>query len=454
MQLSQTKRNKLKIELSSASRSAVHGVMARLLTHWKGGTWLSQANHYRNDSVQQISDHVKNSTAPHHEELADYIAASAIAHCFDGWSYLARSLESEMVGDPDTARHLAYYAELRAAMSILAGAGIGVFHNRHVAMCTPERCNVLTQNLGTHLFVWHALEMWAESQDGVDAILNAIQPGGCSLSDWLIQFSVGSTFVATDWLRQWGLDLSMMTDDREARNQASYRPTPFTTPGPRSINDTMETILAFWEVCDPGAGGGFPVLDRYLLRRGLNLVFQSFHGSGRPTARAENIYDRSLTGALNGLDLKDHSKDWWTEFLSFQNLSVAPNIVIDAGENDNPGHPNHSKQVLARATLLLRVATGCSRGLLEAAGWSEEEDLEFWRSSTAVQRRLWPEAHAKAPSIELWTDVSEASTSIEEWLEERKNGVAACHYTLWNEQAREASTLATAERAFLWGVGL
>ena len=37
-----------------------------------------------------------------------------------------------MAGDPDAARHLGYYAELRATMSILAGDGIGVFQNKHI----------------------------------------------------------------------------------------------------------------------------------------------------------------------------------------------------------------------------------------------------------------------------------------------------------------------------------
>ena len=454
MNLSVRARNQLRRELSTASRSAVQHVMSRLLSHWKGGSWLSQANSYQHDSVGRIGDHVANNTAPQHEELADYIAASALAHCFDGWSYLARALEAEMVGDPDTARHLAYYAELRAAMSILASAGIGVFHNRHVVIRTPQQCAVLPQNMGTHMFVWYALEMWAASQDGISAVLNAIRPGGSTLSDWLSQFSIGSMFVATDWLQQWGLDLSLMTDDRTARNQASYRPTPFTSPGPRSISDTMETVLGFWEVCDPGAGGGFPVLDRYLLRRGLNLVFQSFHMQVQPSARAKVIYERSLGTALSGLDLRDHSIDWWREFLSFENLPRAPKIILDAGERDEPRHPDHAKQVLARAALLLRVATGCSRELLEAAGSSEEAELEFWRSSAAVRRRLWPEGEDDFPSVELWSDVSEASSSIEDWLDEGRNGAAVCHYELWNEQAEAASTLATAERAFLWGVGL
>ena len=156
-----------------------------------------------------------------------------------------------MAGDPDAARHLSYYAELRAAMSVLASDGIGVFHNRHIIVIGPQKCLLVPKQISTHTFAWDALEFWANSPAGSDILFQVIKPGGIPLRDWLDQFSAGSDFIASEWLQQWGLDLSRLTQDRDARNLASYRPTAFTSPGPRPIDDTMKAILRFWEICDP-----------------------------------------------------------------------------------------------------------------------------------------------------------------------------------------------------------
>ena len=254
--------------------------------------------------------------------------------------------------------------------------------------------------------------------------------------------------MATAWLRQWGLDLSRLTNDRYARNIASYRPTTFTSPGPRSISDTMKTILRLWEMCGPGANGGFPVLDRYLLRHGLKLVSSV---QGQPRSR-EALYKQNLKRMLASISPRDLPANEWRKFLSYENLANTPEIIRDANRKNDAYHQDHSKQVLARSTLLLRVATGCSTDLLNASGTNIENDLKFWWSSSSVRRHLWSGSDPIPEAIDLWSDVDGASNSIDQWL--KQHGSSASHHALWTDQASAASTLATAERAFLWGVGL
>lgn len=433
-------------QLKKASRVAIRDVMPKLKKRWQAGCWLAQRNPYLKNSAEQIKKH-NGLKRVRHADLSKYVAASAVTHCFDGWSYLGLALEAEMGGDPDTARHLGYYAELRAAMSVLASEGIGVFNRHHVVVETPAKCHVLTNVGGTHEFAWNALDIWANTQAGVDAVLSSIKPGHVPLSDWLNQFSVGSRFLGSKWLKSWGIDLYRLAKDRNARNLASYRPTAFTTPGPRSISDIMKGILQFWEVWDPEATGGFPVLDRYLLRRSLELVWQS-----RKTAAAVKSYGQQLELAIASVDTTRQPFNWH-DFLAHQRLSDSHEIIRDANKKDTAFHPDHSKQVLARSTLLLRVATGCSADLLDEAGSNFQADLNFWRSSPSVRRRLWPESDEPDSSTDLWSDVEAASSSIDEWLKQQ-NGSPNCHHVLWTKQAPAVSILATTERAFLWGVGL
>lgn len=438
------RRVRLENRLANASRRSIRDAMPQLAGWWQANTWLGRNNVYRQDAIRQIASGV----VTDHIQLAEYVAASAVAHSFDGWSYLGRALEAEMAGDPDAARHLGYYAELRAGMALLASGGIGVFDRKHVVVRSNQQCEVFNSD-GTHVFVWRALRIWAESAAGRDTILDSVSPGGVRLSEWLNQFSIGSNFLATSWMTQWGLDLSRLAEDRTARNIASYRPTAFTTPGPRSIEDTLRGILLLWEVCDPGANGGFPVLDSHLLRSSLEMAWR-----GSNAARHINSYQQQLQVVLNAVTPTSCPEGQWDQFLAFQNLDKGHGLIQDANGNVDQYHKEHSKQVLARATLLLRISTGCSAILLGEAGVNGGSDLEFWKSGASVRRRLWPDADPVASSIDLWLDVESASESIDQWLHRvAEDPPLSCH-ALWTEQAAAAATLATAERAFLWGIGL
>ena len=358
-----------------------------------------------------------------------------------------------MAGDPNAARHLGYYAELRAAMSLLASEGIGVFNNKHIIVTEEGKCEPL-KGIQTHEFAWKALKIWAQSQRAGDTVFTIIKPGSLPLRDWLDQFSAGTHFIPSEWLQQWGLDLSRLADDREARNLASYRPSAFVSAGPKSIDETMESIWQFWEMCEPGAHGGFPVLDKHLLRISLKLTFKNQHRSS--PKQAKRIYEKKIQGMLDGLPLPDNHnlRDQWMKFLNYESEKSIPGIISDANSKNDPSHPNHSKQVMARATLLLRVATGSSADLLEEAGNDVRTKLKFWWHSPSVRRRLWAESHPPSSFQDLWSDIDDAMGATRQWINSKSNGQPACHHNFWATHATEASRLATTERAFLWGIGL
>ncbi len=429
-------RPNLQDAISSANRSAIYEIVPRLREHWLASEkgWLSIRNPYR----RSIADVIDNAPNVNQTQLAEYVAASAIVHCFDGWSYLSRAFEAEIAGDPDTSRHLGYYAELRAAMSLLAASGIGVCRNNHVIVVGPKQCYIV-QAGGTHQFTWKALENWSGLQVGTDVLFDVIKPGGIPLKDWLEQLSAGTRFITSEWLSQWGLDLALWKQDRKARNVVSYNPSAFNTPGPLPVNDTMENVSRFWEICNPEAVGGFPVLDRYLLRLCMSMVI-------RKTNESKQIYDERLLRVLDSINLMRTSNDLWVQFLGYEQLSNSHPIIKLAAAKNNIYDPTHSKEVLARATLLLRVATGSTADLLKEAGPTVKEDLEFWWTGSAVRRRLWPITLTPVSFCDLWQDIEEVIDSMDHWPQD--------HHTLWSSYARELATLTSVERAFLWGVGI
>src|ERR1700722_668599 len=105
------------------SRSDVEKTLAGLRRFTRGSMWIGKNNRYSTDTIGKIKNDVR-SNRINVRNLSQYIVASCLLHSTDGWSYLGKAILALMRGDPHRSRHLAYYAELRAAMSILASEGI------------------------------------------------------------------------------------------------------------------------------------------------------------------------------------------------------------------------------------------------------------------------------------------------------------------------------------------
>ena len=433
--------------VSAAARDRVVGSFARLKTHWEDGHWLGVRNYYKRDT----SNRVKDARGAFKDlQLTDYICASTVGHCFDGWSYLGRAMEAELSGDPGAARHLGYYAELRAAMSLLACEGIGIFHNSHAVVKTDGICSRFGNSKGTHQVVWEVLDEWSGTNKCNDRLLGVIQPGGIPLTQWIEQFGGSTRFVTRNWLRKWGLDLRRLRSDRDARNLASYRPASVSGAPPAGVEQTIAAVDELWTLCDPGGGRGFPFMDRHLLRQVLVQLFER-RGDGLGVPSELGRFAHDVERMLNALGMGTRQTEF-QRFLTFhtETETEPSSLLIDAGGDVEADHVDHSKQVLARATLLLRLATGSVSQLLKESGSDFERELDFWWNSEAVRRRLWSEEGGPGSFSDLWGDVELALEDAVDWLESPETETS--HWGFWTERGRAGWMLSTVERAFLWGL--
>ena len=439
--------------INAADSPTIQNVFTNLARHLQANAWLDNSNRYRLETIKRLSKDASRSTIDH-TSLAEYIAASAPLHCTDGWSFLGRALTCHAHGDSDAARHFAYYAELRGASTMLATEGIGIFSGRHYIVDTSSTCKRIPlprDKQGTHKACWLVLEHWATLPRAADLISTVISPASVPLADWLNAFGAASALqpIGIDWLESWGLDLKRLSEDRDARNEASYRPTRLTSRASLDGSDSANFLYSLWNLHEPFAFSRFEYLDRHLLRLSLELAHKSV--TGRQVQDDTANFSSSIDRTVNTISPGGLPENQWKNFLRWNADPDTPQLINEAGGDVNVTNPRHHLQVIARATLLLRLATGACAKLLNEAGVGRDE-LEFWWNPLGEDRGLWEPKNEPDDLTELWADVEVELENLAEWDKVNTGGSSIARWL--NDRSRTINVLGGCERIALWGLGL
>jgi hypothetical protein len=193
---------------------------------------ISINNPLETNPINAIKKHIDttNSYSISQTNINCFLAASSLSHLLDGWMYLSDSFNALLNGDNGASIHLAYYAELRSAMSILASEGIGVFKNKHLGVFSETINAHYPKNSPTHQFVWDVMEKWTNSKLKPQAdILKLFRVRGHNFYDLTQFFHPSATVLVTgdivkQWFKEWCFDIKSYRSDREMRNEVSYRP--------------------------------------------------------------------------------------------------------------------------------------------------------------------------------------------------------------------------------------
>lgn len=380
--------------LATADRQLIVAALGRVIGA-NGSAWLSPGHRTESGIDREHRPGGRNPLTP--QELAEYMALAAPNHCVDGWSYLSRGLNAYLLGDPHSAWHFAYYAELRAAQSILSASGCGVFNEWNAvidASGSIQRVDVIQgsqrRTLATHSMVWLALrDIMRFSQGGLTALTGSAEVFGHALADLVTYAFPGQTSLQTAarWISDWTFDIGTGLEDKQFRNRCSYGP-HYLTPHSAQIDHVVEFLDEFWKSSQPSPGACFLDLDKYLLRRAMHdqavAKIQLLQANSlQPTpiqisAELAAAYDRMCSAAPV---LANIPKTFFVQ------LSPKDPSLFGAAKNKNPA-PQDPQPVLARATLLLRMATGVTRKLLLDAGYRSGTELDFWFSKLAVEQGI------------------------------------------------------------------
>lgn len=417
------------------SRESTRDTFLGLSNHFKNNRWLGGNNVYRIGCVEKIKDDEKNNIPYNQRHLSQYIASSIPLHCMDGWSYLGKSIYSALMGDSHTSRHLAYYAQLRAVMSLFSSQGIGIFNKTHfyinnvnsIHRINHQNTNVFIRP--THDAVNEIFDNWINNDMSVSMLGKIIKPEGIKLSDWFDYLFVGDPFgfIGQNFIKYLGYDLDNFKLDREARNEASYRPTQINVSKATSIDTTLSLITEIWEDLCPVVFGN---------RLDLHLLKYSIHKYSSSTGRGEYLTEKKIIRTLEGIGIDDARVGILKDYLKRANNSKC--LIIEQANKRTECYKdeNYHLKMISRAVILLHLASA-STGLLMKETSTQKSDIEFWWKDFGVNRGLWDSS--QLDPLDYMFD------EIEEALIEMNSGTFTESFDLRNRRSLEIITLSMCE---------
>jgi len=441
--------------LRKASPTAIRSTFDHLDVFFRRDLWIGLTNRYREDTIGRLYQH----KTKFNRNLAQYITVSSLLHCFDAWIFLSRAIGALKNGDPHTAHHLAYYAELRAAMSLLAGEGIGIFSTKHYVLTNSGQCELIPNyqnnhhrsNTSTHTFTWLALEHWSKLSRSKMLVQHVLSPSGIPLATWLNNFGSGinAAIIGNEWLTTWGLDLRIMSHDHEGRNEVSYRPNYLLYQPPIPVLETSTYIQQFWELLQPIGGSRFEIMDRFLLNLSLRKIYTAITGQN-PEENIQNFQNR-LTNMLNSVNPQGLPRDLWIDYFLNNNSSE---IISSAFDLPNVTFSNrHHLSVISRATLLLRIATGSIANMFSQSSITKE-DISFWWENYCIDYGFSLLQGSDSNLEDLWSDIEIALGQLTLWNHSDHTNQIITYHQWGQECATQIKVLEECERASFWGIGL
>lgn len=446
--------------LDSASDKGVVAAMQRVASSFTDEHWLANGHQYRraqgHDGDRSLAQDLAQGCADS-LALAEYIAVSSPTHAMDGWGLLGRSVHSFLRGDQYTATHLAYYSELRAALALLAAQGIGIFDRKHAVVLDSGECrevnplNDKEKAVNNHQWTWLVFRWWTQEQKTIELLRRIIRPSQEDLGEWLdstnkAKFALDP--VGRQWLAEWGLDIRRFFADRDVRNAASYWPNTLNAWDSREFVEDLRLVADMWRPLEPTLGNRFANIDRHLLRNVLKRGYFGVSADEASSPEGVEGFEAEIRDLLETLGKDGWQRNTWQEFLSGQAEEELSAIEVAKGDTE-VGARGQVTEVMARAMLLLRLATGAAAEVLSEAGVGRRE-LGFWVEAIGRGRGMWDEGGQPDEVVDLWAEVESGLEDADTWLATPDRGA----YQTWAVRPRVMTLLGEYERVALWGLGL
>lgn len=438
--------------LDECSGEALREHFERVVSKTKiNNAWLSSENRYSIDTIERIKKDTTGDLEPDAAELNEYIAASILPHSLDAWSYFGRAVGVMLNGDLNTAKHLLYYSELRSALAILASQGIGVFDRKHFVINSIDSVLKIS-NVQTHDFAWKALDYWTTQLDAPNILLEKIYPEkNVNLDNWLQEFSIFDSTredLIKKFLLEVGFDLKSYTEDHDARNLVSYRPTSLGELSVDSYQTILERIKQCWKLCEPSTSNSFKKLDELLLKKLLQVSFKGTHKYKKSYLQAHKQFADKLILMLENLGIGNLRKKYWKNYLLSTSSNDEVFSIIENNRDINSS--NYIFGMLFRSLFLLRINSLLSKNCITSSRGASMGDLKFWTDRIIKNAGLANDIDTVSYFSDFWEDISDQLKDLDQWIEKEELDIN--HYNFQISNPISVPRFSSFERVCLWGV--
>ena len=382
-------------------------------------------------------------------QMTDLVATCGPNHCLDGWGYLSRSVGALVARDGHSAKHMAYYAQLRAAMSILAISGVGIFNCLNICVDANGRIHKLEDSSendngrNTHSIVWPALDAWLRIDTNAARFLSAIKLHGSSFKDALdsIWPNRQPASIVVPLIDAWAFDLNVASEHHDQRNISSYSPHELNEL-PCSFQDEMDFLSETWNALEPSMPSGFVHLDNHMLRRMFQMVHQQDNSALDP---ADMVLLENSSVATRYGELEPTLKQAVPEaFLLDESGADEPQIFqLASTDGTTP------RAMISRAVLLLRAATAMNVLALSEAGFSQDgTEIRPWLDPLLVHRGIVAPGELPDKMADLWDSTKFA-------VEDFQESLTASSYephAFFSKSMNGTPDVTQFERAAMWGI--
>lgn len=362
----------------------------------------------------------------------EYIVASSLSHLKDAWSYFGQSINAILKNDTSLSKHLSYYSELRSSLSLMATEGIAIYNDEHYYIDKYENVQQFTREsgsmnkLGTHQMIWVSLDAWSMLPKSRELLEKIIHIEGKSLKEWIEACDYTKwSGLSHEIYKNIGIDLKYIAHDREMRNSVSYSPID-TFMRTCSIESNVEFILKLWDLLEPN----FKKTDFSILKKSISLI-----GCEDPSYAIDTLIENN--------SLKEAIKEYLSEQ---ENMVFEKSSIVHENLNDALNDPENHLQMLGRAFLLLRVATGSVKLLLKDAN-IEFSDISFWSEKILDEYGLVKNKNELDSYSDMWMDVEEGAIQ-----QISDNDTNTDFFTLKQELSYPFLLLSETQRPLLWGI--
>lgn len=291
------------------------------------------------------------------------------------------------------------------------------------------------------------LEYWSIQRKSGQLFAEIVTPNGQSLFDWLTPIG-GSAAVAAQvrqWLMQWGMDLKLFADDRDARNESSYRPDGIPEGWVLDASASLRFARDIWRALEPAPNSRFDEIDRHILRLSLESAFKA--QTGIDAAADFQKFSQFISPVLDLQVMSEEVRRAWQGFLSRHVAPGDAEVFTYSRQSPDILETSHFA-IISRATLLLRLASGATAKLFRDAGINGQL-IEFWWQRLGQSRGLWEGTREMGDLIDLWADIDLLLTSIDVFQDNHAPGNQT--FFLAGKQLQQAFIgLGSCERVAIW----